>query len=94
MPNARFRQPPHFVAGVPKPRIQFAIFTARQIGCKPAELQRDDDLEGVPEPVRVGEGPPKRRGVEPSPARRHEERVLRAAHELRPAVAEIAGQPV
>src|ERR671915_1637713 len=50
--------------------------------------------ERVPQPVRVGEDPPERARVEPSSARRQEERVLGAARERRPRLAEVATDPV
>ena len=46
--------------------------------------------EGMSQTVRMGDEAAQRRGVEPVPARREEERVLRATRELRARVAQVA----
>ena len=50
--------------------------------------------ERVPEAMRVGERAAERRRIQPPAAGREEQRVLRAARELRARVAEVAGEPV
>ena len=50
--------------------------------------------ERVPEAVRVRDEPPQRRGVQPPPAGREEERVLGAARELRARLVQVARDEV
>ena len=50
--------------------------------------------EGVPQPVRVGEEAAQRARVQPPAARGEEERVVRAARQLRPRLAQVAGDDV
>ena len=49
--------------------------------------------EGVPQAVRVGKQAAQRARVEPAAARREEERVLGAARELRPRLAQVDARP-
>src|SRR5436190_1357574 len=66
------------------------LLDGAEIGAALHEMGR----EGVAQPVRVGRDPPQRARVEPRASHRDEERVLRAAHELRPRLAQVAGEPV
>ena len=61
-----------------------------EVGTAFEEVRR----ERVPEPVRMPEEAPQRARVEPAPARREEEGVVRAPRELRARVAEVPCSPV
>ena len=61
-----------------------------QVGAALEQMRR----ERVPEPMRVRDEPAERRRVEPAAARREEQRVLGAAGELRPRLAEVARDEV
>ena len=71
-------------------RVAEQLLDHAQVGAALEQVRR----ERVAQPMRVGGQAAKRRGVEPPAAGREEERVLGAARELRPRLAQVARDPV